>query len=56
MSDNDHNAILHADLNRVFNERVAARRIVAIREFYREDAELHKSGILRRATKLFRRP
>ena len=44
MSDNDHNAILHANLDRVFNERVAARRIVAIRELYREDAELHESG------------
>ena len=43
MSDNDHNAILHANLDRVFNERVAARRIVAIRELYREDAELHES-------------
>jgi hypothetical protein len=44
MSDNDHNAIMHANLDRVFNERVAARRIVAIRELYREDAELHESG------------
>ena len=42
MSDNEHNAILHANLDRVFNERVAARRIVAIRELYREDAELHE--------------
>ena len=43
MSDNDHNAIMHANLDRVFNERGATRRIVAIRELYREDAELHES-------------
>lgn len=44
MSDNDHNAIMHANLDRVFNERVADLRIAAIRELYREDAEFHEPG------------
>ncbi len=34
--------IMHANLERVFGERDASRRIEAIRELYIEDAELHE--------------
>ncbi len=34
--------IMQANLERVFGERDAARRIAAIRELYVEDAELHE--------------
>jgi SnoaL-like domain len=38
----DYQMIMQANLERVFAERDAARRIVAIRELYAEDAELHE--------------
>ncbi len=38
----DHEKIMHDNLGRVFGERVASRRIEAIRELYIEDAELHE--------------
>lgn len=41
---NENNAIMHANLDRVFNERVASRRIAAIRELYHEQAVFHELG------------
>jgi hypothetical protein len=38
----DYNRLMQANLARVFNERDAARRIVAIRELYAEDAGLYE--------------
>lgn len=38
----DYEKIMQANLERVFGERDASRRIVAIRELYVEDAELHE--------------
>lgn len=38
----DYETIMHANLERVFGEHDAARRIAAIRELYCEDAELHE--------------
>ena len=36
----DYNRLMYANLMRVFNERDAGRRIVAIRELYADDAVL----------------
>ena len=38
----DYNRLMQANLTRVFNERDAGRRIVAIRELYAEDAVLYE--------------
>ena len=38
----DYNRLMHANLTRVFNERDAGRRIVAIRELNAEDAVLYE--------------
>ena len=38
----DYNRLMQANLARVFNERDAALRIVAIRELYAEDAGLYE--------------
>ena len=38
----DYNRLMQANLARVFNERDAGRRIVAIRELYAEDAVLYE--------------
>jgi hypothetical protein len=38
----DYNRLMQANLMRVFNERDAGRRIVAIRELYAEDAVLYE--------------
>ena len=38
----DYNRLMQANLARVFNERDAGRRIVAIREIYAEDAVLYE--------------
>jgi SnoaL-like domain len=38
----DYQMIMQANLERVFAERDATRRIAAIRELYAEDAELHE--------------
>lgn len=38
----DYEKIMQANLERVFGERDASRRIKAIRELYVEDAELHE--------------
>jgi hypothetical protein len=38
----DYNALMQGNLSRVFSERDAARRIVAIRELYGEDAVLYE--------------
>jgi hypothetical protein len=38
----DYDALLQANLMRVFNQRDAARRIDAIRALYHRDAELHE--------------
>ena len=38
----DYNRLMQANLMRVFNERDAGRRIVAIREFYADDAVLYE--------------
>ena len=38
----DYDALMRANLARVFGERDAARRIEAIRELYAEDAVLHE--------------
>lgn len=38
----DHEKTLHANLERVFGERDAGRRVKAIREIYAEAAELHE--------------
>lgn len=38
----DYNRLMQANLTRVFNERDARRRIVAIRELYAEDAVLYE--------------
>ena len=38
----DYNRLMQANLTRVFNERDAARRIVAIRDLYAEDAVLYE--------------
>lgn len=38
----DYDALMQANLARVFGERDAARRIEAIRELYAEDAVLHE--------------
>jgi hypothetical protein len=38
----DYNGLMQANLARVFNERDAGRRIVAIRELYAEDAVLYE--------------
>jgi len=38
----DYNRLMQANLKRVFNERDAGRRIVAIRELYAEDAVLYE--------------
>src|SRR5258708_12636668 len=39
----DYNRLMQANLRRVFNERDAGRRIVAIRELYAEDAVLYEA-------------
>ncbi len=38
----DYGRIMHANLGRVFGERIASRRIKAVRELYFENAELHE--------------
>jgi hypothetical protein len=38
----DYNRLMQANLTRVFNERDAGRRIMAIRELYAEDAMLYE--------------
>jgi len=38
----DYNALMQANLARVFGERDATRRLAAIRELYAEDAVLHE--------------
>lgn len=38
----DYNAIMQANLNRVFGERDPSRRLAAIRELYDENATLHE--------------
>ncbi|MEX1235718.1 MAG: hypothetical protein WEB56_12115 [Roseovarius sp.] len=38
----DYETIMQANLERVFGERDASRRMVAIRKLYVEDAELHE--------------
>ena len=38
----DYNRLMQANLARVFNERDAGRRLVAIRELYAEDAVLYE--------------
>ena len=38
----DYNRLMQANLTRVFDERDAGRRIVAIRELYAEDAVLYE--------------
>jgi ketosteroid isomerase-like protein len=38
----DYNRLMQANLMRVFNERDAGRRIVAIRELYADDAVLYE--------------
>ena len=38
----DYEKIMHANLERVFGERDASRRIKAIRELYTDDATLHE--------------
>src|SRR6202162_462267 len=38
----DYNRLMQANLTRVFNERDAGQRIVAIRDLYAEDAVLHE--------------
>jgi hypothetical protein len=38
----DYNRLMQANLMRVFNERDAGRRIVAVRELYAEDAVLYE--------------
>jgi len=43
----DYNRLMQANLTRVFNERDAGRRIVAIRELYAEDAVLYEPDALR---------
>ncbi|HYP14498.1 MAG TPA: nuclear transport factor 2 family protein, partial [Bryobacteraceae bacterium] len=40
----DYDGVMQANLSRVFGERNAARRIVAIRELYAEDAVLYEPG------------
>ena len=39
----DYNRLMQANLTRVFNERDAGRRIVAIRELYAENAVLYEA-------------
>jgi hypothetical protein len=45
----DYNRLMQANLTRVFNERDAGRRIVAIRELYAEDAVLYEPDASARA-------
>jgi hypothetical protein len=40
----DFQALMQANLDRVFGERDPARRIAAIRDIYHEEAELHEPG------------
>jgi hypothetical protein len=42
----DYNRLMQANLTRVFNERDAGRRMVAIRELYAEDAVLYEPDVV----------
>jgi hypothetical protein len=42
----DYNRLMQANVTRVFNERDAGRRIVAIRELYAEDAVLYEPDVV----------